>query len=77
MSLASCTKEPVSPTGTIAANAVNVTPRVQAFVAAENDPARSKSNGTFSADSAIWYLEAGLNPDYAVENLKGGLRTST
>lgn len=57
MTLASCTKEQVSPSGSITANSVNVTPRVQAFVATANDPVRNKSNGSFSADSAIWYLE--------------------
>jgi hypothetical protein len=58
---ASCTKEATGPMDTTSALEVNVTPRVKQFVAAATDQVRSKSNGTLDADSAIWYIEAGLN----------------
>lgn len=59
--VASCTKEATGPIGTTAALEVNVTPRVKNFVSTATQPVRSKSNGVLDADSAIWYIEAGLN----------------
>jgi hypothetical protein len=55
-----CSKETtVTPTASVR---VDVTPRVQHFVAeATGAQAQTKSDGFFSADSAIWYIEAGLN----------------
>lgn len=59
--LASCTKEPSGPLATLPATAPDMTPRVERFVASASDENRTKSNGVFEADSAVWYLEAGLN----------------
>lgn len=59
--VASCTKEATGPIGTTAALEVNITPRVKNFVSTATQPVRSKSNGVLDADSAIWYIEAGLN----------------
>lgn len=39
----------------------DVTPRVQAFVDAARTGSSVKANGAYSADSAEWYIEAGLN----------------
>lgn len=60
-SLVSCSKEESvqeSPTST---NELDVTPRVRSFVEAARREAPAKSNATYSADSAEWYIEAGLN----------------
>lgn len=59
--LSSCAKEVNSPVGNIASTEKNVTPLVKQFVEAATDPQRTKSNGILDADSAVWYIEAGLN----------------
>jgi len=59
--LSSCSKEPTGPLGAISSAKQDVTPRVKLFVASATEPGRSKSNGVLGADSAIWYIEAGLN----------------
>ncbi|HRD51497.1 MAG TPA: hypothetical protein PKY96_02505 [Flavobacteriales bacterium] len=59
--LISCNKEEAGPQGPVAAPEVDVTPRVRAFVDAARSEAQTKENALFSADSAEWYVEAGLN----------------
>lgn len=59
--LASCTKEPSGPQGITPATTPDMTPRVERFVASAADENRTKSNGVIDADSALWYIEAGLN----------------
>lgn len=59
--LSSCSKEPTGPLGAISSYKQDVTPRVKLFVASATELGRSRSNGVLGADSAIWYIEAGLN----------------
>lgn len=53
-----CTKEPLAPSPS-SVQKKNVTPLVKRFVASAESQA--KSEGFYTADSAGWYIEAGLN----------------
>jgi hypothetical protein len=59
--LSSCSKEPSGPLSATTLTKQDVTLRVERFVETATETGHSKSNGVIDADSAIWYIEAGLN----------------
>lgn len=66
-SLSGCQQEgPVAPTGSPTYE-VNVTPRVQAFIANSHETSGPKDGGLMTTDSTEWYVEAALN--YSFTNL--------
>lgn len=56
-----CKKETDKPQVPVSTAEIDVTPRVRAFIDAARSAAQTKDNATISADSAEWYVEAGLN----------------
>ena len=59
-----CQKEDSAIPGGTALEEVNVTPRVQAFLANASHHTSSREGGLITADSALWYVEAALNYSY-------------
>lgn len=60
LTLIACQEEAQVPTGTTPADDHNCTPRVRAFVERASTGQRD-GEGTITADSSEWYVEAGLN----------------
>lgn len=61
LGLTACQKEEATIPGVNSTTELNVTPRVKAFVDRANHHAVDAGRDAISADSAVWYLEAGVN----------------